>query len=117
MVIEQGDIFWVEPMQSYGSEPSFRRPYVVVQNNMFNFSPLNTVVACALTSNLKRAQAPGNVLLRQGEANLPQASVVNITQIATIDKQRLVEKIGTLPEKRVQQIITGVQLLMEPRGY
>lgn len=117
MVIEQGDIFWVEPLPSYGLEPSFRRPYVVVQNNMFNFSPINTVVVCGLTSNLKRATAPGNVLLQQGEANLPRVSVVNITQISTIDKQRFIEKIGTLSERRVRQIIAGVQILMEPREY
>lgn len=117
MVITQGDIFWVETLQSYGSAPSFRRPYVVVQNNMFNASIINTVVVCALTSNLKRAKAPGNVLLNQGEANLPQASVVNITQLATMDKERLAEKLGTLSERRVQQIIAGIQLLMEPRDY
>lgn len=114
MVIEQGDIFWVESAPSYGSEPSFRRPYVIIQNDMFNSSPINTVVGCGLTSNLKRAQAPGNVLLQPGEANLPKASVVNITQIAAIDKQRLVEKIGKLSDKRVDQIVAGVHLLIEP---
>jgi mRNA interferase MazF len=117
MNIEQGDIFWAEQMEAYGSEPNFRRPYVIVQNNMFNYTRINTVVVCAITSNLKRAKSPGNVLLQQGEGNLPYASVVNITQIATMDRARFVEKIGTLSAHRIQQIIAGIHLLIEPRDY
>ena len=73
------------------------------------------MVLCVLTSNLERAKAPGNVLLRQGEGNLPKDSVVNITQLVTADKSDLVEKIGTLPPKRINQIIEGVKLLLEPK--
>jgi mRNA interferase MazF len=88
---------------------------VVIQNNLFNRSRINTVVVCAITSNLKRASAPGNVLLRKGEANLPKRSVVNVSQIFTVDKADLVEKIGTLSPERVRQILDGVRLLTEPR--
>lgn len=115
MVIRQGDIFWVNLGTPSGSAPGYRHPHVVVQNNLFNQSKINTVVVCALTSNLKRAGAPGNVLLTKGEANLKKASVVNISQIVTVDKSDLTKKIGTLPLSRVEQIIDGIKLLIEPR--
>jgi mRNA interferase MazF len=113
--IRQGDIFSVDLREPGGSEPGFRHPYVVIQNNVFNASRLNTVVLCALTSNVGRAKAPGNVLLRKGEGDLPKDSVVNITQIITVDKSDLVEKIGALPLARINQILEGVQLLLGPR--
>jgi mRNA interferase MazF len=115
MVINQGDIFWIELGAPSGSEPGYTHPHVVVQNNLFNKSRINTVVVCALTSNLKRAEAPGNVLLAPGEANLPKQSVVNVSQIYTVDKRDLVEKIGTLSSKRVREILDGIHLLLEPR--
>ena len=114
-MIVQGDVFWVDLGEPSGSQPGYRHPHVVVQNNIFNGSRLNTVVVCALTSNLKRAEAPGNVLLEKGEANLSKRSVVNVTQIFTVDKADLVEKIGSLSRERVKQILDGVLLLMEPR--
>jgi mRNA interferase MazF len=115
MVINQGDVFWVELEEPSGSEPGYRHPHVVVQNNVFNQSRINTVVVCVLTSNLKRADAPGNILLEQGEANLPKQSVVNVSQIFTVDKQALDEKIGVLSRKRVWQILDGLDLLLQPR--
>ncbi len=115
MVIRQGEIFWVDLGDPAGSEPGYRRPYVVIQNNVFNRSHIRTVVVCALTSNLKRAAAPGNVLLEAGEANLPKQSVVNVSQIVTVDKARLGERIGTLSDHRVRQILDGLRLLLEPR--
>lgn len=115
MVIRQGDVFWVDLGEPSGSAPGYRHPHVVIQNNLFNRSRINTVVVCAITSNLKRAAAPGNVLLEKGEANLPKRSVVNVSQIFTVDKANLVEKIGTLSSKRVHQILDGVRLLTEPR--
>ena len=114
-MIQQGDIFWVDLGYSSGSAPAYRHPHVVLQNNLFNKSRINTVVVCALTSNLKRAKVPGNVLLSKGEANLSKASVVNVSQIVTIDKDDLSEKIGTLSSARFREILNGVQLLMEPR--
>jgi len=115
MVINQGDIFWIELGIPSGSSPGYRHPHVVIQNNLFNRSKINTVIVCALTSNLKRAKAPGNVLLSKGEANLKKESVVNISQIITVDKLDLVEKIGTLSPKRVRQILEGIKLLTESR--
>ena len=91
MVIHQGDVYWINLGTPKGAEPGYRHPYVVIQNDVFNCSRISTVVVCALTSNLKRAESPGNVLLEKGEANLTKQSVVNITQIFTIDKSRLVE--------------------------
>ena len=93
MVIEQGDVYWIDLGEPGGSEPAYRHPHVVIQNNVFNMSRISTVVVCAVTSNVKRAEAPGNVLLDTREANLPKRSAVNISQIFTVDKQDLGEKI------------------------
>ena len=115
MVINQGDVYWIELSEPSGSEPAYRHPHVVVQNNVFNRSRIQTVVVCALTSNAKRAKAPGNVLLEKGEANLPKQSIVNISQIFTVNKSDLVEQIGSLSRKRVDQIAQGIHLLVTPR--
>lgn len=115
MVINQGDVYWIDLGEPSGSGPGYRHPHVIIQNNVFNRSRINTVVVCVLTSNLKRAEAPGNVLLEKGEANLPKQSVVNVSQIFTVGKGDLVEKIGTLSRERVRQILDGVSLLLEPR--
>jgi mRNA interferase MazF len=115
VIIRQGDIFWVDLGTPRGSEPGYRHPHVVIQNDVFNQSKINTVVVCALTSNLKRAGAPGNVFLRKGEGNIKKDSVVNITQIITVNKSDLVEKIGSLPQSRIAEIIGGIKLLIEPR--
>ena len=108
-------MYWVDLGEPSGSAPGYRHPHVVIQNNLFNRSRINTVVVCVITSNLKRASAPGNVLLKSGEANLPKASVVNISQLFTIDKTDLVEKIGSLSAKRMQQVLDGIYLLVDPR--
>lgn len=115
MVINQGDVFWIDLGEPTGSEPGYRHPHVVIQNNLFNRSRINTVVVCTITSNLKRAEAPGNVLLSKGEANLTKRCVVNISQLFTVDKSDLREKIGTLSNQRIEQIINGIQMLMDPR--
>jgi len=115
MVIKQGEIYWVDLTEPRGSEPGYRHPHIVIQNNLFNASRINTIVVCSLTSKLKRAKAPGNVLLNQGEANLPKKSIVNISQIFTVNKDDLVEKIGQVSEKRIAEILNGIKLLTEPR--
>jgi mRNA interferase MazF len=115
MVVKQGDVFWIDFGEPSGSEPGYRHPHVVIQNNVFNRSRLSTVVVCALTSTLKRAKAPGNVLLVKYEANQPKQSVVNISQIFTVNKSDLVEKIGSLSRERIYQILEGIQVLTEPR--
>lgn len=89
---------------------------MVIQNNLFNDSRINTVVVCALTSNLQRASVPGNVLLKKGEGSIPKDSVVNISQITTVNKTDLAEKIGILPASKIRQVIEGIRLLIEPRN-
>jgi mRNA interferase MazF len=115
LTIKQGDIFWVDLGIPKGSEPGYKHPHVVIQNNVYNVSKINTVVVCALTSNVKRAAAPGNVLLKKGEANLSRDSVVNISQIITVDKSDLIEKIGSLSPLKMKQVVEGLKLLLEPR--
>ncbi len=115
MVIKQGEIYWVDFGEPRGSEPAFRHPHIVIQNNLFNSSKINTVVVCTLTSNIKRAEAPGNVLLAKGETNLPKKSVVNISQIFTVNKKDLAAKIGQVSEKKFNEILYGIKLLTEPR--
>ncbi|MCD4718517.1 MAG: type II toxin-antitoxin system PemK/MazF family toxin [Desulfobacula sp.] len=115
MVIEQGEIYWVALGEPGGSEPGYRHPHIVIQNNLFNSSKINTIVMCSLTSNLKRGLSPGNVVLRKGEAGLPKKSVVNITQIYTVDRNDLCEKIGKVTKERIVEILKGIQLLTEPR--
>jgi mRNA interferase MazF len=115
VVIHQGEIYWVALDEPIGLEPGYRHPHIVIQNNLFNQSRINTVVVCALTSNLKRAEAPGNVLLDEGEANLPKRSVVNVSQLFTVDKIQLDEYIGMVSKARVWQILKGIRLLTEPR--
>jgi len=115
MVITQGEIYWVDLGEPRGSEPGYRHPHIVIQNNIFNSSNINTVVVCSLTTNTKRAKAPGNVSLNKGEANLSKKSVVNISQIFTVNKSDLIEKIGQISEKRMHEIFEGLNLLTEPR--
>ena len=115
MVIEQGEIYWVDLGEPSGSAPGYKHPHIVIQNNLFNSSNINTVVMCALTSNLKRGLSPGNVALKKGEANLPKKSIINITQIYTVDKTDLFEKIGQVNNERLKEILLGIQLLTEPR--
>jgi mRNA interferase MazF len=114
-VIRQGQIYWVDLEDPVGLEPAFRHPHIVVQNNLFNRSRIHTVVVCALTTNPRRADAPGNVVLKRGEAGLRKRSVVNISQIVTVDKSQLVEKIGSVSSKRIREILDGIELLLEPR--
>ena len=113
-MIHQGDIYWIDLGQPLGSEPAYMRPYVVIQNNVLNHSQIRTVIVCALTTNLRRAKAIGNVLLEVGEADLSEQSVVNISQVFTVDKTLLTEKIGSLSRQRVQEILAGLTLITEP---
>lgn len=114
MVIRQGDVCWCDFGAALGSGPACRRPCVVIQNNVFNRSRINTTVVCLLTANLLRAGAPGNVALAKGVANLPKKCVANISQLMTVDKADLVEKIGTLPASQLREILAGVNGLLGP---
>ena len=107
--INRGDVFWIGPDDTRGPAPRYSHPHVVVQDDVFNHSRITTVVVCALTSNLHRAKEPGNVLLEVGEGNLPQQSVVVVSQISSVDKVRLGEWIGSLSDARVEQILSGLR--------
>lgn len=106
MDIRPGDIFWISPNESDGISSDHTHPYVVIQNDS-----LNNVVVCGLTSNLKRAKEPGNVLLDAVEANLPKQSVVVVSQVSVLDKSQLGEHIGTLSEQRLKQVLAGMRFL------
>lgn len=110
-VINRGDIYWVPLAKPGEPEPDYAHPHVVVQDNVFNHSRINTLVVCALTSNLKRAKDPGNVLLEVGEANLSRQSVAVVSQVSTVDKTQLGGYIGSLSEQRIDQILAGMRFL------
>ena len=111
--IRQGEVYWLDFGPVIGSAPAERHPCVVVQNDIFNRSAIGTSVVCLITSNLGRAKAPGNVLLKKGEANLPKASVVNISQILTVDKAELAEYTGKLSGTAARAVRDGLHLLFE----
>ena len=111
--IRQGQVYWLDFGPATGSAPADRHPCVVVQNDIFNRSAIATSVVCLITSNLSRANAPGNVLLREGEANLPKASVVNVSQILTVDKTELVECTGKLGGAAAGAVRDGLHLLFD----
>jgi mRNA interferase MazF len=115
-MIQQGDIYWLDLGQPIGSEPGYIRPYVVIQNDVLNRSQIRTVIVCALTTDLRRARAAGNVLLEPNEADLPEQSVVNVSQVFTVDKSLLNEKIGSLSSQRIQEIFAGLTLLIQPEA-
>lgn len=107
--IHRGDIFWIEPEESRGSIPGHPHPHVVIQDDVFNRSRVHTVIVCALTSNLNRANEPGNVLLDPGEGNLQKRSVLVVSQISSVDKSQLGAYIGTLSDQRVEQVLDGLR--------
>ena len=106
--IDRGDIYWIEPSEAdaIANQP---HPHVVVQENVFNHSRIETVIVCALTSNLQRATEPGNVLLDAGEGALPRQSVVVVSQISSVEKSRLGARIGSLSSARVDQVVAGLR--------
>ncbi|MBS2017464.1 MAG: type II toxin-antitoxin system PemK/MazF family toxin [Deltaproteobacteria bacterium] len=113
--MRQGDVFWLT-FGGVGSEPMGRRPALVVQHDRFNRSAINTTIVAAITSNIRLAAMPGNVRLRKGEARLPKASVVNVSQLRTIDRARLVECVGTLTPARLREVLSGLALVLGTDG-
>jgi mRNA interferase MazF len=108
--MRQGEVYWLR-FSGQGSEPEGRRPALVVQHDRFNRSAIQTTVVVAITSNLRLGAMPGNVRLRKGEANLPRASVVNVTQLRTVDRDRLTERVGQLAPSRVREVLEGLALV------
>ena len=110
-MIRQGEIYWLHFGPAEGSAPAGRRPALVVQHDRFNRSAISTTVVAAVTSNLRLGLMPGNVRLRRGEAGLPRASVVNVSQIRTIDQARLGDRVGALGAAKMLDVLKGLALL------
>jgi mRNA interferase MazF len=104
--LRRGDLFW---LTTSDQDDAVAHPHVVVQDDLFNRSRVHTVIVCGLSSNLHRASEPGNVLLEPGEGGLPRPSVVIVSQIDAIERDRLRERIGTLSAARVEQILDGLR--------
>ncbi|HWP55129.1 MAG TPA: type II toxin-antitoxin system PemK/MazF family toxin [Pyrinomonadaceae bacterium] len=112
MVISQGDVCWTDLGLRTGSAPGFRRPVVVVQGNSLNRSRIATVVCIPLTSNLKWADAPGNVLLSSRATGLPKDSVANVSQIVSLDKSLLTEQAGRLSQSKLSLVLSGIDVVL-----
>jgi mRNA interferase MazF len=113
MVIERGEIWWAELPPPQGSEPGYRRPVVIVQADAFNRSRIKTVLAVSLSSNLKLAKMPGNVLLKASESGLPKNSVMNVSQIITLNRASLIERAGTVPGEILISLEEGLRTVLD----
>jgi len=113
MVIKRGEIWWAELPEPIGAGPGYKRPLVIIQSNDFNKSKINTIIAAAITSNIRLAAAPGNVLISSKKSKLPKESVINVSQIITIDRSFLTEKVHTLSDKIMAQVDEGVRLVLK----
>ena len=112
MVVEQAEVWWADLDEPTGSEPGYRRPVIVVQGNALNRSRIGTAVCVLLTSNLRWADAPGNVLLRSHETGLAQDSVANVSLIVALDKQQLTERVRKIPRRRFELILAGLDTIL-----
>lgn len=112
MVVAQGDVFWADLPEPTGSGPGLRRPVLVVQGNAFNRSRIATVVVVPLTSNLRLAEAPGNVLLRRRATGLPKDSVANVSQVVAIDRDLLTERVGQTTTGALRLVLSGIDLVL-----
>lgn len=112
MVVSQGEVWWADLADPSGSEPGFRRPVVVVQGEPFNRSRIHTVVCVPLTSNLRWADAPGNVRLTARATKLPKESVANVSQILTLDLSTLSDRAGKLSRMRLQAVLDGIDVVL-----
>ena len=111
MVIRRGSIYWVDFSPGKGSEPLGTRPGLVIQNDILNDSRISTIVLLAITSTLKFGELPGNVVLNKGEANLPRQCVINVTQVKSVERRSVKEKIGTLSRQRLEEVEKGLRLV------
>ena len=112
MVVERGQVWWADLDAPSGSEPGFRRPVLIVQDDAFNRSRLRTVIAVVLTSNLRLVEAPGNVLIPAKSAGLPKASVANVSQVITIDRDFLSEPAGRVRGQLLNEVENGLRLVL-----
>ena len=110
--MRRGEIWWASLQDPHGSGPGYRRPVVIVQSDSFNESRINTVVVAIITSNLNLAAAPGNVMIEQGVSMLSNYSIVNVSQVLTIDRSLLTEVVSKLPDRIMDTIDDGLRLVM-----
>ena len=111
-MIAQGDIWWADLSTPLGSEPGFRRPVIVVQGDSFNRSTLRTVLAVPLTSNLRWADAPGNVRLTARATGLPRDSVANVSQLVSLDKDTLTDRVGKVSTAKLELVLAGIDVVL-----
>jgi mRNA interferase MazF len=112
VVIQRGEVWWADLGEPRGSEPGYRRPVLVVQNDAFNRSRLQTTLVVNLTSNLRLVEAPGNVLVPAKTSGLPKDSVANVTQLLTLDEDFLTERAGKVPPRLMAQVDAGLKLVL-----
>ena len=112
-MIRRGEIWWARLPTPQGSDPGYRQPVIVLQSDAFNRSRIRTVVAAAITSNARLSEAPGNTALPRKQSGLPRPSVVNVSQIVTLDKSYLVERVGRLAARHFASVEAGVRLVLE----
>ncbi len=108
----RGEIWWVDLGLPVGSEPGFKRPVLVIQDDAFNQSNINTVIVVAITSNLNLAEAPGNLILSKKDSSLPKESVLNVSQMVTLDRSRFLRKAGKLKQARMTAVDEGLRLVL-----
>ena len=111
--MNRGDIWWADLPVPVGSEPGYRRPFLIVQGNEFNRSGLNTVICVGLTTNTNLGGLPGNVLLSTKETGLPKDSVVNVTQVVTLDQSFLSDRVGTVSASAMAKVNFGLKLVLD----
>jgi len=111
--MDRGEIYWVDFGIPAGSGPGYRRPVVVIQSNTFNQTRIKTVIVAIISSNLDLAEAPGNVLLTQEGSGLSKDSVVNVSQLYTVDKGSLLESIGKVTNQTLNKIDAGIRLVLD----
>ncbi len=111
--VRQGEVWWADLSEPIGSAPGYRRPVVVVQSDLFNDSALSTVVCVILTGNLRVSAAPGNVRLEPQQTGLPKTSVANITQLLTLDRTQLTERVSQLDAVVLRRILNGITFLLD----
>jgi mRNA interferase MazF len=110
--LARGDVWWADLPEPQGSEPGYRRPLLIVQNDAFNRSRLRTTMAVVLTSNVRLVDAPGNVLVPARASGLPRDSVANVTQVITVDRSALTERTGRIPSTLLEQVSDGLRLAL-----
>lgn len=111
-MVNQGDIWWADSPDPRGSKTGFRRPVIVVQQSAINQSMIRTVICVPLTTNVRLANAPGNVIMPDQQTGLPKESVANVSQIIALDKQFLSDYVQTVPDKLLAQILDGIEFML-----